>query len=250
MEYNWGEIKSLIQDKMRSAAFTSNNPSEILRAFNLGLDRINTGDTGERNQLEVAYQFQKKITNVSYSTTTGHDYAFTTLSINSNTFKFPSDLRINTNEDVHFEEVSPRYWFKEHGVFGSIKSIYAITFNGNVRTLKILHDTTETLNFEYFTTDMILDDDGSTRGAHIDGKSDSDTLLIPDEWIDIPLNFGVSELYGIKKGYNDIECLRFEQKAQTRLKTMINTLGVRRQSPQRIWIRSEWNRGLIRVKRG
>ena len=44
-EYNWGTIKSLIQDKMRSAAFTSDNPAELLRAFNLGLDRINAGDT-------------------------------------------------------------------------------------------------------------------------------------------------------------------------------------------------------------
>ena len=250
MEYSWSKIKELIQDKMRSAAFVSDNVNEILRAFNLGLDRINAGDTGDKQQRMVGFEFQKKITNVSYSTTTGHNYTFTTLSIDSNTFKFPSDLRINSDEDKHFTYREPNFWFRKHGTRGSTEPMYAIVFNANTRTLKINHSVTETLNFEYYTTDMVLDNDASTRRAHIDGLSDSDTLLIPDQFIDIPLNFAISELYGIKKQYNDPECLIFEQKAQNRLKAMINSLGTYERMPvQGISIHSEWGRGLQRISR-
>lgn len=250
--YTYGNLKSLIQDKLQSEVFVSDNTAPILRATNLALDRINAGDTGEPNSLGIAFDFQLVEKDISYSTTTGHTYSFTTLAITEETFKFPAShaLRIDTDENEYFTYRTPEYWYRRHGIEGSSEKMFAIEFNGNTRNLLINHSTTETLNFWYYTNEMVLDDGGITRRAHIDGESDSDTFLFPDRFINVLVDFTMHELYGQFKGYAEKDSQYFLKEAQKGLRAMINSIGVREVKPiVVVGPHSEWRSGLNRISR-
>jgi hypothetical protein len=250
--YKWSSVKSLIQDRIRSEAFMSDNLAQILRAFNSALDRMNAGDTGVANPLGVAFNFQKEEKDISYSTTTGHDYAFSALSITEETFKFPADhgLRIDSDENEYFTHRSPEYWYRRHGVEGSSEKMFCLEYNGNTLTLKINHDTTETLNFWFYTNAMVLDDGGTTRRAYVDGESDDDTFLFPDRFINVALDFTMYEIYGQKAEYTDARAQFFLSEARRGLRGMISSIGKYEIKPvEMAKIRSEWRSGLNRISR-
>lgn len=246
--YSYGDLKNLIQDHLRDTEFTSDYTSEILRAVNLALDDMNSGDDGNPRRIEIAYDFQKEVIDISFVSGT-YDYDMSsTLSIDLTTFKSPNDLRIDSDENVYFSYVDPNYFFRKKGVNESGERMYTITHDGNTKYLKINYDTTDTLNFEYFTTDMVLDDGGTARRAYVDGNSDSDTFLFPDKYIGVLLNLTLAYLYGQLKGWNDATTIRCFSEGRRKLTQMINNIGKEVKKPiSRMKPRNEWPSPLTRI---
>ena len=232
-------LKEKINDNLKDAYFSSNHANELVRAVNLALADINVGETGD-NTKEVAYDFQRQQIDISYVSGT-YDYTFTTAN-----FKFPADLRAETDEDVAFSYVDTNYFFRKKGVFGSSEKMFAFIYNGNTLTLKINHDTTETLNFDYYSTDMVLDDGGTTRKAEI--VDDADSFLMPDRYIPVLLELTLAYLYYQLKGLNSLDYKNHLQEGRVRLKRMVNAIGVERRLPnQRAMIKSEMGHTLRRI---
>jgi len=233
MSKNYTAITNKLNDLMRDSNFVSNHTAEALRAVNNALEDINTGNTGEPR--EVAYDFQKEIADVNFD----DDYSEYTLGTALN-YKFPSDLRLDS-EDIKFEFVKPEYYFRKEGVFGSNEYMYTVYYEGNCHKLKINYETTDTLNFEYYSNNMVLDADATTRKVDTDGEAD-DTLLMPDRYFMTLIELTVADLYRQLKGATDEETIHYLTSGKRRLKQMIESIGVVRKEPRsQMMVRSEWS---------
>lgn len=247
-KYTYTNFKSLVQDHLRDDDFTSNYTAEILRATNLALDDMNAGATKERMRTTIAFDFQKQITDISFvSGTTDYTIAIGgDIDIDPVIFKFPDDLRVDSDEDVYFSFVEPNYFFRRVGTLSSSEKMYALTYDGNTLTLKINHSATETLNLSWYSTYMIAVSGGATRASHI--VNNADTFLFPDRYIGVLLNLTLNKLYGELKGFTDPEALWFLSEGRRGLSQIVASIGRQQRKPSmRIKIRGEWPGSLGRV---
>jgi hypothetical protein len=317
MAKNLSDIKNLVNDKLRDSGMSSDNTDQVLRAINLALGQVNAGDTGEKNQPQVGYDFQKEYQDVDYDneitgtadaggsstvlidasstfvtdgvsvgdtvenstdvsvarvvsvdsetqiTTTalknGTDNTFSSgdsfkiksynYKINSTwNLKFPTLLRLAQDHNQYFSYVTPEYFERKKYITGSGERMFTIEYINGTQVLIISHDTAENMNLVFFSTNMVLDDGGSTRRDYFDGNSDSDTILIPDRFIDVPVTLAVAELVGQKKGYDDTERKEILAEGRTKLKSMIASIGYYQIKPiERLATRSEWPRTITRI---
>lgn len=162
--------------------------------------------------------------------------------------KFPVILRTAKDHDTYFSYVEPEYFERKKHVLSSPEYMFTIEYINGTQVVIIGYETVENMNLVFFSTNMVLDDGGSTRRSYFDGISDSDTLLMPDRYIDVLTDLAVAELYGQKKGYDDKEYASLLTRGQKRLRKMISAIGTTRIQPvKRLKIRSEWTRGLTRL---
>jgi hypothetical protein len=236
----YSTFKEKINDFLKDAYFSSNHVEELKRATNMALDDINVGETGEPGDKEVAYNFQREQEDISFIKDT-YDYTFTT-----SNFKFPADLRVDSDEDETFSETDANYFFRKKGRFSSSEKMYAFIYNGNTLTIKINHHTTETLNFDFYSTDMVLDKDNSTRKSEI--ENDSDQFLIPERYINVLIELTSAYLYYQLKGLNSKDYILHLKEGRNRLKRMIASIGIyRKKSVIRPMIRGEQKQTLRRL---
>lgn len=240
----YSDVTSEINDIVSDTTFTANRSNEILRAVKAATDRVNVGDTGEDNGMdaEVGYDFQIEVANVTFDSDNDDYILASTLSL-----KFPTDLRVQSDENLEFHYVEPHDYFRRNGVLSSTELMYTITFEGGTRILKINYSTSDTLELEYMSNYMWLDDDASTRKENTDGDN-SDTLLMDDRfWRVIPL-FASASLIRQRTTPDSVQAKNIEDEAVRLLKRMKSSIGIIRRFPTlRPKIRSEWPRNLGRI---
>ena len=156
-------------------------------------------------------------------------------------FKFPILLRLANDHDIYFSYVSPEYFERKKNVSASSENMFTIEYINGTQVIIISWDTEENMNLVFCSSNMVLDDGGSTRRSYFDGNSDDDTILFPDNYIDTLVDLATTELYGQNKGYDDPEYKSFLKRGRTRLRGMIASIGFYRKQPiERLKVRSEW----------
>ncbi len=236
----YSDFQIKLNDTLKDAYYSSNHSAEILRATNRALDDINVGEVGEPNDREVAYDFQRKQANISFIKNT-YNYTQTLTD-----FKFCVDLRVNSDEDEIFSEVDTNYFFRKKGVYSSTEKMYSYIYNGTTLTMKINHDTTETLNLDYYSNSMILDNDGSTLKKIIEDSDDK--FLIPEIYINVLEELTAAYLFYLLKGSEDNDFIFHLKEGRNRLKRMISSIGrFKKQPSQRVLIHNEMGSVIKRV---
>ena len=162
--------------------------------------------------------------------------------------KFPVILRLAEDHDIFFSYVDPQYFERKKYISSSGESMFTIEYINGTQVLVINHDIEENMNLVFYSSNIVLDDGGSTRRTYFDGESDDDTLLIPDRFIDVVITLSTAELVGQRKGYDDPERMRILSEGRVKLKGMIASIGVYQIKPvERLATRSEWLRGSSKI---
>jgi len=236
----YSDFQSKLNDTLKDAQYSSDHSAEILRATNRALDDINVGEVGEPNDKEVTYDFQRKQTTISFVKNT-YNY---TQSLTD--FKFCADLRVHTDEDEVFSEVDTNYFFRKKGVFSSQEKMYTYIYNGITLTMKINHDTTETLDLDYYSNNMVLNTDGSTLQKQI--INNNDKFLIPEIYINVLEELSAAYLFQLLKGTEDDDFIFHLKEGRNRLKRMISSIGrFKKQPSQRVLIHNEMGNVIRRI---
>lgn len=137
-------------------------------------------------------------TDNTFQTGDSYEIETTNYSLDSS-YKAPYLLTKNEDENQEFEFVDPRYFQYKDKVLNSSHRIYSVAYKQGNWVLMINWDTSERLVFEYFSHNMVLDEDGSTRKTTF--VNDNDTLLIPDDNYLVVVN---GALYRLFKQLEDI----------------------------------------------
>jgi len=241
------EVKELVSNVVADSTFESDNTGLIDNAIKWATRRVNKGEReGVKAQRRVGYEWQKL--KASFSFTAGTEaYTFTTLTVDNDTFKFPWDVRVETDENVRFEQLEATSWRYKRGVLDSSQHAYAIDFVDNVRNLLIYYGTTDTLEFEYYDNRMLIDDGGTIYKAEF--SADDDKYLMDDDFIDCIVEAAAAWIYRIREdesSQNYVRTLRFADEALTNL---ISSKGVLEKKPiRRLATRSMWNSYQNRIK--
>lgn len=317
MSITYGDAKIKIGHYLRDTNWADNHTNEILQAFNDALKAVNSVRVGDRNQLQVGFDFQREIQDIPFDqektgdittagTTTlidssatfesdgvapGDEVENTTdasfsrvISVDSETqltvstpqngtdndfdvddsykipgkgytiasswnFKFPYYLTPLEDRDIEFIYQQPNYFERKKGVSRSGEYMFTIRdlpHGGAVKVIQINYVTTEALYFEFFSNNIVRTSTG-VRGTTV--SSDSDILLIPDSYYEVPVKLAVADLKGQMKGYIDPERAVFLNEGRTELMQMANSIGIKQKLPEmRMRTRSEWASPLSRVK--
>jgi len=224
-------------------------------------DGVSVGDTIENTTdasvaRVVSVDSETQITTTALKNGTDNTFSsgdsFTIKSVNykinsSWNLKFPILLRLAQDHNRFFSYVDPQYFERKKYVTSSGETMFTVDYINGTQVLQISYGTEENMNLVFCSSNMVLDDGGSTRRSYFDDNSDSDTLLIPDRFIDVLVDLTVSELYGQTKGYDNEEYAEMIRRGSVRLKRMVNTIGFTQIKPvKRLAIRSEWSRGARR----
>lgn len=160
--------------------------------------------------------------------------------------KFPITLRTAQDHDEYFSYVDPEYFERKKHISSSSEQMFTIEYINGTQVVIINYETVENLNLVFFSTNMVLS--GTTRRSQFDGALDTDTLLMPERYLDVLVDLAVAECYGQMKGYTDEEYGSLLARGQRRLSGMIDSIGIRRVQPiKRLKIRETWSRSISRI---
>lgn len=219
---------------VKDSVYVSNNQSRILYATNQALNDINNGEIGEPNtNLTVGYNWQKNSTPIVYVPAT------LVYPITVTNFKFSYALTAPASSGVIFEEVDENYFWRKQQAFTSRERMYYWDYDNNVLNVNINYTRADTLTLKYFSTDMVLNQDGVTYQAEVVNNNDS--FLIPDSWMNVLLELVAAKVYYQTKGLNSSDFKEHLLTGQTGLKRMISAIGTyRKKGISRPMIHSEF----------
>lgn len=239
MSVSYQDIVNGINDRMVNTNFSTNRGSEILRAVNTALDRINIGDTGEDkgSDVEVGYDFQRETSDISFVDGT-ETYP---IDLDTVDLKFANRVLIQTDRTYDFTYRDPDYFDRKVGVYSSNERMFTLKYDGGTLNLHINYDTTDTLDFEFFSNALVADSDGTNRSSNFSSNDGTRILLIPDNYKDVVIMYACSDL--ANQLYNDksTQSQKFEAMGIRILKRMISSIGTVRKRPiKQFRIRNEW----------
>uniref|UniRef100_A0A6H1ZF96 Uncharacterized protein n=1 Tax=viral metagenome TaxID=1070528 RepID=A0A6H1ZF96_9ZZZZ len=109
----YSDLLSRIGTKLRNASWVSDHPSELLGSVKAGIDDVNAGVTGDQEQKDVGYEFQREIQDIPFDhekTGTITTAGTTTLTDSAATFQTdgiaPGDEVENTTDASHSRVIS------------------------------------------------------------------------------------------------------------------------------------------------
>ena len=154
-------------------------------------------------------------------------------------YKFPKILRLAQDQDTEFEYVSPDDFERKKYITQSGQYNYTVDFQNGTECLKISYETKESMQFEFYSHNMVLDDDGSARKMIM--ENDNDTVLIPDSHYYTLVELSAGYILQQKDGETSDTSLTHLKDGRRRLKLMCNSIGVYQKSPvQKLRVRGEW----------
>ena len=178
----YSDVTQKIDDELRDITTAAIDNGKKFRAIRSALDAINIGDVGDELVLsQMGYNFQKQVDTFTHTDGTT-EYTFSTVGITEAEYKFFWKLRPNSDEDEIFEYVKDAYLRDQAGRRGSRRNLVADDFWDNgTRKFKINHFQTQSLDLEWVSTFLVVDDDTTTLKDYPDSENDSDAkfLLLP-----------------------------------------------------------------------
>jgi hypothetical protein len=154
-------------------------------------------------------------------------------------YKMPFILRLAKDHDEEFTFNEPEYFERRKFASGSDERMYTVDYQNGTRFLRINYDTVENLNFVFYSNNIVLNTDGSTRQTEI--ANDGDQFLIPDEHYHTIVELTAGYVFRQMNGEGSVEALTHLTEGRKKLKRMINSIGVfqklpvKKMRPRLVW---------------
>lgn len=239
----------MVQDRVGDSDIGSSRGDLILRSTNRALAKINRGELANvTRQRRVGYIFQKQTDSFTYDSGT-LAYSFTTLGITEADFKFPWDIRINTDENVAFDYLEPTNFRYKRGALSSRTPAFALDNDAAARQLLVYYGADNTLDLEWYSNYMVTD--GTTRRATVTDV-ENDYFLMGDEFVESPLAdlTAAYVLRAISTNENKEAASLWNDGENGLMSMMESNNAVYEKKPNtKIKLRSEWNLSYSRISK-